>query len=58
MIYLLGFFEKGGNYYLPLNSEYNGFRIIDDISYNKKKKKMEKKLPSESSTIILIFNYK
>ena len=23
----------GGNYYLPLNGEYNGFRFIDDNSY-------------------------
>ena len=31
------FFEKGGNYHLPLNSEYSGFRFSKDIS---KKEKM------------------
>ena len=35
----VSFFEKGGNYYMPLNREYNGFRFIDDNSYKEKKKK-------------------
>ena len=30
------FFLKGGNYYLPLKWEYNGFGFIDDNSYKKK----------------------
>ena len=33
------FCEKGGNYYLPLNWEYSGFRFITD---NSKEEKMEK----------------
>ena len=35
----VSFSEKGGNYYLLLNWEYNGFRFIND---NSKKEKMEK----------------
>ena len=33
------FFEKNGNYYLPFECVYNGFRFIDN---NSEKYKMEK----------------
>ena len=39
-IYLLVFL-KGGNFYLPLNWEYNGFRFIDDNSYEQKNGKSD-----------------
>ena len=35
------FLKKEGNYYLPLNWEYNGFRFIDDNSYKEKWKKSD-----------------
>ena len=34
-------FEKGGNYYLPLNGKYYGFRYINENSEKEKKRKSE-----------------
>ena len=31
--------EKGGNYYLPLETEYSGFRFINDNSKKDNKKR-------------------
>ena len=35
----VSFLKKGGNFYLPLNLEYSGFRFIND---NSKKEKMNR----------------
>ena len=49
------FCEKGGNYYLPLNWEFNDFRFINENSKKEKQKtKKKKKWIGESNTY---FNY-
>ena len=48
----VSFFEKGGNYYLPLNWEYIGFRFIDDNSYKEKMEKVTRSTIMEFPSVI------